>query len=228
MNPTLDVTLHFSLLFCAMLVYVLNRRNHNAFLRYSFLYLVVTTLFDGIAAAIMLTDFLSGIVSDNLFVYHILTPIQYTIIVLMFRNVIRNKNIKVWMLRSIPLFWLAAVFFTLFVQTLNDYSTYSLLLKYVLTTPIILYYLVEILNAPDDYELTREPAFCIGTGLLFHSVGNVFAQGVSNQFIEHSSTLFTILNTVSSFLNYVLFLCFIIAFLSKPKAAGRERNLRSY
>jgi peptidoglycan/LPS O-acetylase OafA/YrhL len=228
MNPTLDVTLHFSLLFCAMLVYVLNRRNHNAFLRLAFLYIVITALFDGIAAAIMLTDFLSGIVSDNLFVYHILTPVQYTIIVLMFRNVIRNKNIKVWMLRSIPLFWLVAIFLTLFVQPLNDYSTYSLLLKYVLITPIVLYYLVEILNAPDEYELTREPAFWIGTGFLFHSIGNVFAQGISNEFIKYSSPLFTILNTVSSILNYVLFLCFIIAFLSKPKAAGRERNLRSY
>jgi hypothetical protein len=114
------------------------------------------------------------------------------------------------------------------VQRLNEYSTYSLLLKYVLIIPIVLYYLIEILNAPDDYELTREPAFWIGTGLLFHSVGNVFAQGISNEFIKHSSPLFTILNTVSSILNYVLFLCFIIAFLTKLKSAGRERNLRSY
>jgi hypothetical protein len=228
MNPTLDVTLHFSLLFCAIIIYVLNRRNRSAFLRLAFLYIVVTALFDGIAAAIMLTDFLSGIVWNNLFVYHILTPIQYMIIALMFRSVIKDKNIKRWMLRSIPLFWLVAIFFTLFVQSLNEYSTYSLLLKYVLITPIVLYYLIEILNAPDDYELTREPAFWIGTGLLFHSVGNVFAQGISNEFIKHSTALFNILNTVSSILNYLLFLCFIIAFLSKPKAAGRERILRSY
>jgi hypothetical protein len=228
MNPKLDVALHFSLLICAILIYILNRRNRSPFLRLSFLYILITTLFDGIAAAIMLTDFLSDIVSDNFFIYHILTPVQYTIIVLMFRSVIKNKNINWWLLRSIPLFWLVAVFFTLFLQPLTDYSTYSLLLKYVLTIPIVLYYLIEILNAPDDYELTREPAFWIGTGLLFHSVGNVFAQGISNEFIKHSSPLFLILNTVSSILNYVLFLCFIIAFVSNPKPSGSERKLRSY
>ncbi len=225
MSQWLDVGLHFFLLFCALMAYALVRKRATPFIRLAALYIVVTALFDGIAAAIMLTDFLSGVVSNNLFVYHILTPIQYTIIVLMYRHVIYNRMVKRWMLFSIPAFWLVALLLVLFVQPLNQYSTYSFLLKYGLVIAIVLYFLMEILNAPDDYRLTREPPFWIGTGLLFHSVGNVFVQGVSNQLILHSDPIFTILNTVSSVLNYGLFLCFIVAFLVTANPAACERSL---
>lgn len=228
MPEKLDVCLHFVLLCCAIILYVLSGKRNSVFIRLAVLYVAVTAVFDGVAAAIMLTDFLSSVVTNNLFVYHILTPIQYTIVVLMFQSVLKRRVVKRWMLFSIPAFWVTATFFTLFVQPLNEYPTYSFLAKYILIIPVILYFLVEILHVPDDYVLTREPVFWIGTGFLFHSVGNVFVQGISNEFIKHSDPLFLLLNTVSSVLNYVLFLCFIIAFMGNAKFWGSERRLDSY
>lgn len=229
MNEKLDVGLHFTLLFCAIVGYLPNQKHASRFLRLALLYLFVTAAFDGFAAVIMLTDFLSSVVSANLFLYHFLTPLQYTIVILMYRSVIKNKNVKRWMLWSIPVFWIIAVFFTMFAQPLHEYPTYTMLTNYILIIPVILYFLIEVLNAPNDYELTREPAFWIGTGLLLYSVGNVFAQGISNKLIpKKTGPLFDILYTASSILNYVLFLCFIVAFLRNPKQHLSERSIRSY
>lgn len=229
MSEKLDVGLHFTLLFCAIIGYLPNQKYASRFVWFALLYLFVTAVFDGVAALIMLTDFLSSVVSNNLFLYHILTPLQYTIVMLMYRSVIKNENLKRWMVWSIPVFWILAASFAAFVQPLEEYCTYSLLAKYILIIPVILYFLIEILNAPDDYELTQEPAFWIGTGLLLHSVGNVFAQGISNKLIpQKAGPLFDILNTASSILNYVLFLCFIVAFLRNPKQHLSERGVGSY
>lgn len=228
MSPELDACLHFILLFCAIILYALNHKRNSVFTRLAVLYIAVTVVFDGVAAAIWLTDFLSGIVTNNLFVYHILTPLQYTIFMLMFSKVVKKHAVKRWMLYSIPAFWIISVLFTLFVQPLDEYPTYGFLVKYLLIIPVILYLLMEILNDPDDYVLTREPVFWIGTGFLFHSVGSVFAQGISNELIKHSDPLFLKLNDIYSVLNYILFACFIVAFVSRFKFSGSERSLDSY
>lgn len=228
MNPELDTCLHFILLACAIIAYLVRWKQDSVFVRLAVLYLAVTAVFDGIAAAIRHSDFLAGVVINNLFVYHILTPLQYTIAIFMFSAVIKRRTVKRYMRLSIPVFWLLATYFTLFAQPLDEYPTYILLVKYLLFISVILYFFTEILNGPDDYILTREPGFWIGTGFLFHSVGNIFAQGVSNEFIKHSDPLFILLDMVTSILHYFLFACFIIAFMSNSKSSGSERRLDSY
>ncbi len=227
MSDVLDVLLHFTILFCALVAYAAVGA-HGRFSRYAFLYLLATLFFDGIAAAIMMTDFLSEYVWNNLFLYHILTPVQYTLVVLMYRTVIRAPRVERVMLLSVPLFWLAALAFVLFVQHINEYATYSLLLKYCLTIAIVLYFLHQVLSAPAEYDLTREPPFWIGVGFIFHAAGNIFVQGVANPFLINSDPFFKVLNTISSMLNYVLFLSFTVAFLRTRKDSNHERSVRSH
>lgn len=223
MSDTVNACLHFTLLFCAIAAYTLNREKDSPFIRLAVLYLAVTAVFDGIAAAIWLTDFLSEVVDNNLFVYHILTPIQYTIVVFMFLKVIKKDTVKRWMIHSIPIFWIVAILLTLFVQPLDDYSTYSLLIKYILIVSIVLYFLLEILNTPDDYVMPIEQtAFWIATGFLLHSGGSVFAQGIANRLMKYSDPLYSLFNTFHSILNYILFASFIVAFMTKSKSSESE------
>lgn len=228
MSVKLDVCLHFILLSGALVVCVLHRDRRLVFFKLAGLYIGVTALFYEVAAAINLTGFLSGTVPNNLFVYHPLTPIQYTLVALLFLQVIKNKVAKQWITRSIPVFWVIAAFFTCLMQPLTEYPTYSFLINYVLTIAIVLFYFIEILNSPHEQMLIKEPAFWIGTGLLFHSVGNVFAKGISNEFLKNSDPLFFLLDTVSSLLNYVLFSCFIIAFVLTPKFSKIEERFDLY
>jgi hypothetical protein len=226
MSPELDAFIHFLCLSVALIAYVLNRKRKTTFIKLAAVYLLVTLLLDGFAAAIWLTDFMSAYVDHNLFVYHLLTPIQYSIIVLMYRSVIRNQRYRKILSYTIPVFWLLSVLNAAFLQPLSYYTSYTLLLKYVLSISFVLYFFFEILHAEHYFDLPSEPAFWISTGILFHSIGNVFVQGAINYFLDHAPNGYQFLNTVSAFLNYALFISFLVGFIYS-NYHGFERRLDS-
>ena len=129
MSREVDVFIHFLFLIGAILCWLLNRRKRNLrYIDYCGLFLLVTFVIDGIAAFIMLTSSLES----NLFLYHILTPIQLSLILMMYNNVIKNPAYKRIVLWLIPLFVLISMSISFIISFTDTLNTYSSLIKYVI------------------------------------------------------------------------------------------------
>src|SRR5687768_3310943 len=98
MSREVDVFIHFLFLTVAIICWLANGRKRNQrYINYCGLFLIVTLVVDGIAAFIMLTGYLDS----NLFLYHILTPIQTSLILMIYYHVINNqiyKRIALWLI----------------------------------------------------------------------------------------------------------------------------------
>ena len=215
MDERIDASIHFLLLIGALSVFFIRYRRLGFYLRLVGFYLVATFVFDVLAAYIMFSKGLGGRVPNNLFVYHILTPIQYVFIALIFIDRITNPAVRKSIRISIPAFLFISILISATIQPLDDYNTYALLLKYILTIFWILLLLRQMLNSLSTASLEKDPIFWICTGLLFHSMGNILVEGVANYLINNFHDYFEKIYAIYSLLNYFLFISFAIAFLTK-------------
>jgi hypothetical protein len=213
MGRELDAAIHFFLLSVALVVFFRKYHHYALYLKFIGFFLVVTLLFDFAAALIMFYKPLGQKLGNNLFLYHILTPIQYSFIALLYRDQIQNPRYKKIIIASIPLFILFSLAISGTIQGFSDYNSYALLLKYILTILWILVYLRQLVVAEYYTSLQREPLFWISTALLIHAVGNIFVEGLANYLIANFGNYFTKIYYIYSVLNYMLFLFFTIAFL---------------
>ena len=213
MWKVVDVIIHFSLLFIAIIAYLWFQKRRPGYLHFAAGYLIATVVIESFAAAIMLTDFLADTVNNNLFLYHFLTPIQYCFLGMMYASAIKVNRLKHVIECSVVLFVLISISFTVFVQPLTAYNSYTVLLNYVMLTVFVLLYLKQMLVMQDDKPISRKPLFWISTGILFHSVGNIFLEGVSNYLISNMHSHFLLFTSITAILNYLLFLSFLVAFI---------------
>jgi len=217
MSKVLDALIHFGLLSTALIVFLNNFNHLNRCARMAGYYLLVTFFFDAVAAAIMFNKGLAKLFGNNLFLYHILTPIQYVLIARIYVHVITTPVLKRIILISIPVFILLSVLFSSTIQTINNYNSYSQLLKYLLTILWILFFLKQTLVLTHYPALMREPIFWISTAFLFYSTGNIIVEGMANYLINRYGNYFERIYYIYSILNYLLFCLFIVAFAIKRK-----------
>lgn len=214
MSRELDAAIHFSLLSSALILYFIFCRKKPGYLKYAGFFLLVTFFVDLLAAAIMFNKALGKKLISNLFLYHILTPIQYIFVSLLYKGYIKSYSIRRVIGVSIFLFPVVSLLISSFIQKITDYNSYSLLLKYCLIVIWVLLYLRQLIVLDYKESLTREPIFWVSTGLLIHSVGNIFVEGVANYLINRYGNYFTNIYYIYSILNYILFIFFGVAFLN--------------
>ncbi len=120
---------------------------------------------------------------NNLFVYHLLVPIQYLVFALIYYFAIASAAVKKIILCSIPCYSVISAWLTLTVEPFEIYNSFAIMLENALLALWVLVYYKELFLRRTPVVLKREPIFWISTGLLFFSVGDFFAEGLMSTVI---------------------------------------------
>lgn len=154
---------------------------------------------------------------NNLFVFHISTPLEYIILALLYRNVIINTRIKKIITASIPVFIILSILFSLFVQRPDVNNSQIVVLESLIMIFLSLYFLREVLLLQQAKSISRFPMFWISVGILSYFTGNVVIEAMLNYLISHSPDLARNIYRTWHFFKYLLFTLFIIgAFCDRP------------
>jgi len=160
---------------------------------------------------------------NNLFLFHILTPIEYSIMAILYRSVIVNKLIKKVLLISIPVFILISILFAIFIQAPDTNNTYVFIIESVALIFLSLFFLREVLLLQQVKDIYTFPMFWISVGILFHFTGILVIEGMLNYTISHSMDLARKVYELGHIFKYLLFISFIIgAFFLKSEPASES------
>lgn len=151
---------------------------------------------------------------NNLFIYHILIPLQYSLYAVIFYLAIESQTVKKVILFSIPVVIVVAVFMAFTIQPVISYNSYVIVLtSFFICLWILIYYRQLFVQLKIVY-LEREPLFWISTGLLFYSLGGFFVEGLMKELISESITIARwYYYNVYMFLVSFLYIMFILSFI---------------
>jgi hypothetical protein len=199
------IYVNFGLLLLYIILWVIKYRYLRIQLKILGLALLITCLFEAYAAYLMFQG------TRNLYVFHILTPVQYILYTYIFYKTISDGILRKIILSSIPLYLFTILLITLYIQKTSEFNSYALLIKNVLIACWSILYYREAFTKPKVFKLEIEPLFWISTGLLFYSLGSFFVDGLMNYMINQSYGLANKVYYISLFLGYSLYVTFIIA-----------------
>lgn len=207
--PFVDV-IYFVLLFLCFGICLLNRQKLFK-IRYVIALLGVMILVQVYAEYLNLRNI------NNLYLYHILTPVEYTVLVVIFAYNIHSGFIKRLLLYSIPVFVLLAFVFykTEGAKASNDYAS---ALEGIVLTLTALTSLREMMMYATQIRINKSPFFWFATGTLFYSVGNLLILGMLNYLIIKDLSVARVLYQISYIFSYQFFILLIIASFMSEKA----------
>lgn len=211
-NHMWDIYIHFCLLLLNLVIWVTKYGHLSSTLRILGFVLLITFLIEGYAAYLMLHRI------RNLYLYHLLTPLQYALFSLVFYTALTGAKQKRVILLSIPLYLLVSLLITLYLEGLSEYNSYALSIKNGFIICWTLLYYKDVFEGLKIMRLNREPMFWISTGLFFYSLGSFFIDGLMNQVMGNFFEIANALFYISIFLGYLLYITFLIAFLLEGKA----------
>ncbi|MEP7264238.1 MAG: hypothetical protein ABI772_07065 [Bacteroidota bacterium] len=197
---------YFVLLFITLTLFIIALKNNVYYVK---IIVLLITLWLLVSASAMLLSRVAG-VKNNLFIFHISTPLEYLLICLLYRNVVENKSVRSMINLSIPVFFVLSILFSLFIQKPTVNNSYIVLIEYVILIFLSLFYLREILLLQQVTVLHRFPMFWISVGILFYYTGNLIIEGMLNYMINHSMELALRTYRLSYVFKYLIFLLFII------------------
>ncbi len=216
----IDVYLNISLLCCLLCLFLIKRKVLTLEQRIIGLLVIVTLPFE------LYAGYLQSFNNNNLYVYHILIPIQYCFYAYLYYRYIEFKTIKKLILFSIGLVIIAAVVLALTIQPIDYYNSYVIILSNFLLCIWVLSYYRQLFVHLTIVDLKQEPLFWISTGLLFFALGDFFVEGLMKALLEQSPNMarwyyYNIYVPVLCLL-YVLF---IIAFICRDIFKKKFINL---
>lgn len=207
-----QVYINFSLLICINFLFLFQLKRIDQPLKMIGVLCLIITLFHLWAAYhFVFTK------KNNQFVFHILIPIQYTLLSLYYATQQGNKQIKNVILISIPLFVVTTSIISLFIQKINSYNSYSLLIQNFLVTIWSLFYFRSILRSDHFQQIEKKPDFYISAGIFFFSLSDFFIEGIMNYLIKRNNIFSLKLYYISVMLSFILYISFIIGFIVKYK-----------
>ncbi|HEX7905262.1 MAG TPA: hypothetical protein VF487_15425 [Chitinophagaceae bacterium] len=154
---------------------------------------------------------------NNLFVFHIATPIEYAIFAMLYANVIVNSKLKKYIIYSIPAFALLCILFFLVVQPLTVNNSYVVMIESIIMVGLSLYFLRQLLLLQQVESLNSFPMFWICVAILFYFVGSLVIEGMLNYLMRHSMELARKTYRVGYIFKYLLFLLFIVGAFSSRR-----------
>lgn len=214
MNVFNQLYLVLSLL--ALVAYIPNVFKKPGYIQLTVLYLVVLLL--TFLASIYSTNILE--LRNNLFIFHVATPLEYTILSLLYRSVIVNGMLKKIITFSIPFFLVLSIASSIFIQPLNTNNSYTIILASVIIVFLTLFFLRETLLLQPVTILHRFPMFWISVGILFYYTGGFVIEGMLNYMITHSMELARRTFIIGYIFKYLLFILFIIGAFFNRKSSG--------
>lgn len=199
--------IYFLLLLLTLASYLVKLNRQEKFIRWITILLIfwlVATL-----AAVLLP--LYGVISKNLFIYHIITPVEFTLILLLYHSYFENVLIKKILVYSIPIFILLCIVFSLFVQKTDISNSYTSIIQSAVIISVSLLFLKETAQLQRVKSLIHYPMFWISVAILFGYTAPLIIEGMLNYLIDQSMALAQQLYLISYFSNYVLLILFMIA-----------------
>lgn len=205
---------YFILLFITLILYSISLQGKERHTKWIVLLMILWLLTSAIAI------YLSLIAKwkNNLFVFHISTPLEYCIIAMMYKQEIVNQRVKKLIVISIPIFFVLCIASALSLQKPNVNNSYMMILESVMIILISLYYFREILLLQQIPVLYRFTMFWISVGILFYYIGNLLIEGMLNYMIAHSIDLARRAYNFGHVFEYLLFTLLIVGVLSNKNS----------
>lgn len=202
-----QVYLNFSLLSVIILLFIW-KYNYISVSQKIIGYLcVVNILFHSIAAYHFIYT-----KQNNQFVFHILTPIQFTLYSFFYYKLFIERSIKRVILLSIPLFILTSFYISFTIQKIDSYNSYSLSLQNILLVIWSLLYFIKIIEN-DKFTIASFPSnIIIVTGIFFFCLSDFILESLMSYLIKNDNKDSILLYYLSEILSFVLYCFFIVSF----------------
>lgn len=197
--------IYLVLLLIALISYLVAFRKKELYIKLLIGYMGLLLL--TLVASVYATNIIG--VKNNLIIFHIATPFEYLFLGLLYYQAIINATARKLVLVSIPVFIALSVFFSLFVQHVDENNSYAIIAEAILVITWSLFYLREIMLLQHITVLHRYSLFWITVGLLFFFTGTLFTQGMLNYLITNDMQLARSIYRVSHIFEYLLFILFI-------------------
>jgi hypothetical protein len=201
-------TFYLLLIALALLILLINKRQLNKRLYLFIPLLVMALLSDGMNSWLGDGHWLS-----RLF-FILYTPVEYTLQSLIICSYLKDAGRKKMVMRSIPIFVLAALLVQLWLKNVDDFYTYmDVLIQAPLVCAWSLLYITELAHDGQDISYRNNPMFIISFAhLLFYSVG-IFAYGFGSYFMDEGNLEYTrLVFGIGKVFNLVLYALYITAF----------------
>ncbi|MVM31005.1 hypothetical protein GO755_13275 [Spirosoma sp. HMF4905] len=215
-----DTFLYITLMGVSTYLYSINYRVLTPSLR--LLAINITVLLAGTLYAIYVWRIEN---KPNIYIYHILPIIQYTLYGLLFSQLIEQALIKriIWL--SIGLFGCISIILSSTVQPWHQYNSYGITLFNILIGLLAGYYLWRTFIDIKVVALEKEAMFWVATGLFFTSLGDFFVQGLMDYLItnerQHALTVYWI-HELMQFLLLATFLLALYVYLRYSPISSRR------
>lgn len=205
------IKIYIALLLIALLSYAaLRRKERHA--KWVILYLLLC-----LATTIAALGILKLGWKNNLVLFHLFTPLEYTVLSLLYYSVLSSARLKRLVLLSIPVFIAIAAVFSLFVQKYHtDSNSYSTILQSILIILSSMFFLREVLLLQQVTSLQSFPLFWVSVGLLFYFTGSLITEGMMNYFFRYDMKLALRAYHFGYVFKYLMFLMFTIGALCRP------------
>jgi hypothetical protein len=144
--------------------------------------------------------------------FHILRPLQYSLICLFLIEVVNEKFIRNSVALSAPIYVLLSLFLSFQVQGINTYNSYGILIYNFLIVIWILLFLKDLHANSKVTNLLGYSAFWFSIGLLFYCVGTTFSEGLMNYLVKHHRPYALSFYYIGTILSFFLYCSIIIGF----------------
>jgi len=152
--------------------------------------------------------------ANNLFIFHILVPVQYIFYCVILYFELHSTFIRKAIIASIFFLVAISIFFALNTQGVHEYNSYVIIYRHFFLVLWILTFFRQMFVKVEISNPLYEPMFWLSTGLLFYSLGNFFIDGYMNFLIRKSLVVARRIYFVNVLLGLFMYILFIVSFLS--------------
>ncbi|MBE7172595.1 MAG: hypothetical protein INR73_18595 [Williamsia sp.] len=117
---------------------------------------------------------------ENLWLFHFLTPMEYTALCIVFHGSLSNPLLRKAILLSLPCFITLCILLTRYVNKMDENDAVARIAEALLVTTWILFYFRELSTTEKILDIQRDPLFWVYTGLMIYFWGTLFLQGLLN------------------------------------------------
>jgi hypothetical protein len=200
--------LYYILLFSNLLLLVIKRKQLKSF-NYFLIIISAAILTQLIIEIFPSTD------SYRFIFYHLYIVAEFICMTFYYKEIIETKPGRkyVWWVFFITLVVLLAVYVYKWPFLLSNSFADFVIAGFSICVYVILYFNSSIRHTENYVRLQSSPVFWINVGNLFFYGGCLFVMGFHQYLLESNRSLATNLLSINHFLNYVLYIFYLVAFI---------------
>lgn len=150
--------------------------------------------------------------ASNLWIFHIWTPLEFTLIILAFACWQRSGRVRGLLYRAIPLFLLVMVVNKIFFEPLTSLDSISRSIGSTILVGVAVFTFQRIIIEPGD-SLTRDPRFWVASAVLIYHAGTLTLFTLARLMLSDNPATFGTVYSVHTVINIFTNLLYAAAFL---------------